>query len=275
MSSAAATPWTTGETCALPTVQRIAGMLGLGPEKYAEGEVLPDGWHFFLLAALTPRQNLREDGFPGFGVPMPDLGLPRLLLRGRAVEYLDPLIIGTQVQRTSAIVDVARTTNDKDDRAILTIRHELRTLGKSVPAIVETQTYALLPAGGSFQERRRGQQIVRADKIKSIVPDATLLFQFSALGFNSHRIHLDRDYARDVEGYPDLVVNGGLTTLLTTEFIRCELGLKLRTITMKNTAALFAGRPMLIAGVQSGDAYQVSVHDDLGHLAASIDLQLA
>jgi 3-methylfumaryl-CoA hydratase len=83
-----------------------------------------------------------------------------------------------------------------------------------------------------------------------------LLFQYSALGFNSHRIHTSREHARQVEGFPDLVVNGGLATLLLTEFLRCELGLRPTAIQVKHLAPLFCDRPMTLTadpvGASSG-----------------------
>ena len=105
--------------------------------------------------------------------------------------------------------------------AIVTIQHELYVGSVSSPAIVETQTYILL-SGKSVQTKVEKALPVPVlnNYHKQLIPDETLLFQYSALGFNSHKIHLDKDYTRDVEGLPDLVVNGGLATLLLTEFIR-------------------------------------------------------
>ncbi len=73
-----------------------------------------------------------------------------------------------------------------------------------------------------------------------------MLFQYSALGFNTHRIHFDRDYARKVEGHPDLVVNGGLATLLSTEFLRTDLSKTLKTLSARHLAPLYVNRPMTI-----------------------------
>jgi hydroxyacyl-ACP dehydratase HTD2-like protein with hotdog domain len=84
--------------------------------------------------------------------------------------------------------------------------------------------------------------------MKRIVPDETLLFQYSALGFNSHKIHLDRTFARETEAFPDLVVNGGLATLLLTEFLRLELKGAFTSLTAKHVAPLFCGRPISLWG---------------------------
>ena len=75
------------ETCSLATVRRVTAMLNQDPDKWSEGDFLPRGWQFILLGADTKRSELREDGFPGLGVSLPDLGLPRLMLGGRTVHY--------------------------------------------------------------------------------------------------------------------------------------------------------------------------------------------
>jgi len=266
--------FTSSDACALSMVRRIAAMLDLDPFEFGWDALLPRGWHFFLMAALTRRQNLRADGFPGLGVEMPDLGLPRLLLAGRTVEYLDDIHIGSQVERRSLVRDISEKHDDKGRRAVVTIGHELYVAAGSSPAIVETQTYLLLPAGDRFQVTERPVQTIAADKTHTITPDATLLFQFSALGFNSHRIHVDRDFARDVEGYPDLVVNGGLTALLLTEFARKNLGLAPKSISIRNTAPLFSERPITLAASQEGSLWRLRAHDETGAIAADAKLEI-
>jgi 3-methylfumaryl-CoA hydratase len=100
------------------------------------------------------------------------------------------------------------------------------------------------------------------------IPDETLLFQYSALGFNSHKIHLDRNYAQNIEGLPDLVVNGGLATLLMTEFVRNELKLNLSEIKVKHLVPLYCNRPLTI----SHDESELKVFDDKNELAVVMEL---
>jgi 3-methylfumaryl-CoA hydratase len=90
-----------------------------------------------------------------------------------------------------------------------------------------------------------------------------LLFQYSALGFNSHKIHLDRNFAREMEGFPDLVVNGGLATLLLTEFLRLELKGAFTSLTAKHVAPLFCGRPISLWGERQDDAWLLRAFDDM------------
>jgi 3-methylfumaryl-CoA hydratase len=263
---------TRAETCALASVRRVAAMLDLDPDGFKEGDALPRGWHFFLMAADSRRSDLRADGFPGLGVPMPDLGLPRLLVGGRSVEYRSDIPIGASVHRTSRIDSLTERTNAAGPMAVVTVAHEL-SVGTAEPAIVERQTFLLLSAGKAGEGVETSMPVEGARK-KEVVPDATMLFQYSALGFNSHKIHLDRGYARDVEGFPDLVVNGGLTTLLLTEFARVDLGLTPASVTVKFIAPLFCDRRMTLAGdpVAESPSWRLAAFDDHGHPAAKMEL---
>jgi 3-methylfumaryl-CoA hydratase len=276
------------EICSLTMVRRVAAMLDLDTKVFTNGDVLPRGWHFFMLAGETRKSALRQDGFPGLGVPIPDLGLPRLLLGGRTVSYNGDIKIGSEIERTSFVKNISEKTTNSGRMAIVTLQHELRPISESTPVIVETQTYILLE-GKSVSAKANAQNIESLPnflKQKQIIPDETLLFQYSALGFNSHKIHLDRDYARNIEGLPDLVVNGGLATLLLTEFMRIDMGLELSEIKVKHIAPLFCGRKMTLNmefsdipnpfGTEGGEANsQIKIFDDNNNVAVEMDVYLS
>jgi 3-methylfumaryl-CoA hydratase len=256
----------------LTTAQMVAAMLDLDPSSILQGSPLPRGWHFPLLPATTRKSNLRSDGFPGLGVPLPDLGLPRLMLGGRSVFWHHDLIIGEAVERRSALIDIVHKGAGEKAMAIVKIGHDLFQRDAS-PAVTEEQTYIMMAGTRRFQPTAGPTIPVQADHLATYVPDSTMLFQYSALGFNSHRIHIDRAYAREVEGFPDLVVNGGLATLLLTEFVRTELRLEIKSLKMKNLAPLFCDRPITIAASRAGDRWEVRIHDDKGQLAATTEVE--
>ncbi|MGL4324562.1 MAG: hypothetical protein ACRCTD_11050 [Beijerinckiaceae bacterium] len=253
------------DVCALSMVRRVAAMLDLDPDHFQDGAPLPRGWHFFMLAGDTPRSQLRQDGFPGFGLPMPELGLPRLLLGGRTVTYHCDILIGSALERTSKIERLEQKQSPSGPRAIITLCHELRPVSQSTAAITETQTYILLPAGNSAGDK--AQAVSQRQGQKSITPDQTLLFMYSALGFNSHKIHLDQNYAQTEEGLPQLVVNGGLVTLLATEFLRNDFGIIPHSLKTRHMAPLYCGRPMTFDLRCDGTATAVIVQDNAGHTA--------
>ncbi len=101
---------TRSETCSLSLVRRAAAMLDHEPGGWKEGDLLPRGWQFILMGADTRRSGLRADGFPGLGVPLPELGLPRLLLGGRTVRFNGDIPIGATLRRDSRVQNcLART----------------------------------------------------------------------------------------------------------------------------------------------------------------------
>jgi 3-methylfumaryl-CoA hydratase len=268
-------PVKSNEICDLTMVRRVAAMLDLETDSFSEGDILPKGWHFFMLAGQTRKSKIRKDGFPGLGVPMPDLGnLTRLLLGGRTVSYDGDILIGSVLEKTSFIKSVVEKTTKNGLLAIVTIQHELRPVLDSKPAIIETQTYILLGENKtSTQLEKIFSHPIEAKYQKQFIPDETLLFQYSALGFNSHKIHLDRDYARNVEGLPDLVVNGGLTTLLLTEFIRANLGLKITDIKVKHLAPLYCNQSLTLTAGESETGWKLNVYNDLNEITLEMEVQ--
>lgn len=264
------------EICSTASVRRVAAMLDLDPDTVIEGAPLPRGWQFILMAADTQRSLLRADGFPGLGVALPDLGLPRLLLGGRTVAYKKDIAIGAPLLRRSSIQSLTQKTVESGPMAVAVVQHELHVEGDAAPALVETQTYLLLPARkGSPASNETGPQAdVRGDRISTVVPDETLLFQYSALGFNSHKIHIDRSHARQVEGFPDLVVNGGLVTLFLTEFLRRDLGVVPSAVKLRHVAPLFCGRPITMVANQSDTKrWRLQAYDHRSALAVDMEVE--
>lgn len=263
------------EICSASGARRVAAMLDLDPHDIVEGSPLPRGWQFTLMAADTRRSLLRADGFPGLGVTMPDLGLPRLLLGGRKVVYNRDIPIGSVIRRRSAIRNLTRKKSETGPMAIATIQHELRVGADEQPALVEEQTYLLLPArkDGSHSEVTSTHTLDTGLKTSTVVPDETMLFQYSALGFNSHRIHIDRSHARNVEGFPDLVVNGGLATLLMTEFLRRQVGVAPSALKVRHVVPLFCGRPITMVAHQIESKWQVQAFDHRSTLAVDMEVE--
>lgn len=262
-------PRKVNESCSPVLVRRVAAMLDLEAGVYTEGDLLPRGWHFFMLAGETRKSDLRPDGFPGLGVPIPELGLPRLLLGSRNVLYQGDITIGSMVERTSFVKNVVEKITASGRIGIVTLHHELRPVAAPKPAIIETQTYLLLSekSGSQTSPERNPEVVIQADHQKQVTPDETHLFQYSALGFNSHKIHLDKNYAREVEGLPDLVVNGGLATLFLTEFLRTQLGLQLSEINVKHLTPLFCNHPMTLSANRGAMDWQLNIYNDHNQMA--------
>jgi 3-methylfumaryl-CoA hydratase len=227
------------------------------------------------MAADTRRSSLRADGFPGLGVTMPDLGLPRLLLGSRSVDYLQDIPIGARLTRQSEIKDITQKVTKSGPMAVVTIQHKLGLRETAQAALIETQTYLLLPAtsGAAASNLADYTGPIKGQVMKTFVPDETLLFQYSALGFNSHKIHIDRAHARNVEGFPDLIVNGGLVTLLLTEFLRNELGVKPSALRIRHLAPLYCGSPIIMVANQVDSKWQLQAFDNRSILSVNMEVE--
>lgn len=254
------------------TVQRIAAMLILPEPECAPGNAIPLGWHFPLLGADFAQVRNRRDRFSGLGLPIPEIELPRLVAAGRRVIFRRPIHVAEPLDRVSSVRSFEEKGEAASKIAILTASHAISAPGTPDAAIEEHQTYIFLGAPNSKRKLDPWKRPPGARTLGTFTPDDTTLFQFSALSFNAHRIHLDRAYARDVEGYPDLVVNGGITTLLMTEFARNDLGFSTVAIAVSNKTPLFANRPITFVADQSGSSHRIVALDADGILAAEMDI---
>lgn len=254
------------------TAQRIAAMLTLPEPECGAGNAVPIGWHFPLLGADFENVRNRRDRFSGLGLPIPEIELPRLVAAGRRVKVRRPIHVAEQLDRVSSVSSFEEKGQAASKIAILTTSHAISTPGAPDAAIEEHQTYIFLGVSHSERKLDPWKMPPSARTLGTFTPDDTTLFQFSALSFNAHRIHLDRAYAREVEGYPDLVVNGGITTLLMTEFARNDLGFSTGEITVSNKTPLFANRPITFVADRSASGQRIIALDADGILAAEMDI---
>jgi 3-methylfumaryl-CoA hydratase len=252
-------------------MRRIAAMLGLPDLEWSMGDPVPFGWHFPLLGAETFRKTLRPDGFPGLGIPFPDIDSKRLVATGRTVESFGLMRLGQELERTSHIAAITRKSNAQGPMTFVTVEHAFRDFRSQTSILAEQQTFLLLDT--LFDIMPPAQATASPSIVKTITPDDTMLFQFSALSFNSHKIHLDRDYARNVEGYPDLVINGGLTTLFMTEIARAAFGENIKRFSVRNSAPLFCNRPIHFAKSDQDGRHAIFAIDDEGRIAATMEFE--
>lgn len=235
----------------LQAARRMAALLDMPAFARKRGDVLPGGWYVLLFASFERQSGLAADGHPAKGGLLPPVPLPRRMFAGRRVEFRDALRIGDEVGRVSRIHSIVPKTGRSGQMCFVTVRHEI-----SSPrglAVVEEQdiVYREEARAGASAPAREVEPAAVAPVTpwsRSLTPDPTLLFRYSALTFNAHRIHYDTEYARGTEGYPDLVVNGGLTTLLLWEFAKQQTGRELRSSATRNIKALYLNRPLTLTG---------------------------
>ena len=193
------------------------------PTDIDNGAAVPPLWHwlYFLPRALT--SELAEDGHPHKGGFLPPIPKPRRMWAGSQLEFHAPLRIGAKLQRTSTVADVALKEGRSGSMFFVKVRHE--TLSDGLLAVVEHQdiVYRDPAPVSSVGPAPRAQPAEFPSWARSVQPSAALLFRYSALTFNSHRIHYDRPYATEAEGYAGLVVHGPLLATLMLDLIRREL----------------------------------------------------
>lgn len=189
---------------------------------YADGDTLPPLWHWIYFWAVSPQSALGEDGHPQRGGFLPPVPLPRRMWAGGRLRFDHPVPIGGAATRESRIEDVKIKSGSTGHLAFVTVSHQIVCAGQ--PAIYEEHdiVYRDHPQPGAPAAVPKPAP---ADAVwsRTIMPDPVLLFRYSALTFNGHRIHYDRPYVTEVEGYPGLIVHGPLIATLLIELIRANL----------------------------------------------------
>ena len=214
------------------------------------GDAIPPGWHWYYFPEAVKLSETGPDGHAAKGGFMPAVPLPRRMWAGVAMTFERPLRVGQAVRRVSTIADVTLKNGRAGPLCFVTVRHEI--FGPDGLATVEdhdTVYRGAAPAAGASAPPRADEPPAEAVWRREIRPDPVLLFRYSALTMNSHRIHYDRDYVTGVEGYPGLLVHGNLVaTLLLDLFRRALPAVRLETFAVRALSPLYDTAPFTLAG---------------------------
>jgi 3-methylfumaryl-CoA hydratase len=236
----------------VPAVHRLAAALDRADPMPKMGDPLPIGWHQILFPRVVRQSQIGADGHPERGDFLPPVPLPRRMFAGKRTTFHADLHVGDAVRRESVIKDVVIKQGQTGKMVFVTVKTDIT--GPRGLAITEEHDYVYreaAPGGTPPQPPRPAPG--KAVWSRVVTPDPVLLFRYSALTFNGHRIHYDLPYVTQVEGYPGLVMNGGLTTLLVFELARTHASAPIRTISSRNVRALFVNQPITIAGEPAPD----------------------
>ncbi|MEJ2540762.1 MAG: acyl-CoA dehydrogenase [Gemmatimonadota bacterium] len=235
------------------TARAAAALFDRDDLEMATGDPLPDLWHWFYFLPTAPQRRLSEDGHPERGDFIPPIPLPRRMFAGARARFLRPLVLGRPASRESEILDVTFKTGRTGELAFVTVAH--RILQDGALCVDEERDIVYREAGGTVSApvpvppRPAGP----GSWEREVRPDSRLLFRFSALTFNAHRIHYDRPYAMDEEGYPGLVVHGPLTAMLLADLVRRHDPSQLAAFSFRGRAPLFdLGRVRLLGRREEG-----------------------
>ena len=260
----------------VPAVNRLSATLDRDDTFPKMGDPLPIGWHSTLFPRVVRHSQIGPDGHPARGDFLPPVPLPRRMFAGKRITIHQQLQVGDEVRRESTIQSVTPKTGRTGQMVFVTVKTDM--IGPRGVAITEEQdiVYREEPAKGAPPPEPQPAPGTAVWQ-KIITPDPVMLFRYSALTFNGHRIHYDHPYVTGVEGYPERVMNGGLTTLLVFELARAHAKTPLKFIASRNVRPMFVNRPISVCGEPSADGKSAKLWtlDDQGALSLTATAEFA
>ncbi|MEO7852203.1 MAG: MaoC family dehydratase N-terminal domain-containing protein [Rubrivivax sp.] len=270
--------WIGRSETALDTAQAtpalaLAATLDHSPQAWPTGRALPPLWHWLYFLPLHQQSAIDVDGHPRRGGFMPPVPLPRRMWAGSQFQFHAPLHIGDELRRVSTIESISDKSGRSGRLVFVKVRHQVFCNHSADAALTEFHDIvyreALQPGATAG-----APQGAPAESLwqHTLVPDAVLLFRFSALTFNGHRIHYDRPYATGVEGYPGLVVHGPLIATLLLDALHQEVPeTSVRGFAFKALRPSFDGQPLRLCGTPSADGRSLHLWASDQHGALAMD----
>lgn len=239
---------------------------------------LPPLWHWLYFLPMHRQSEIGPDGHPRRGGFVPPVALPRRMWAGGQLTFVSPIRIGDTVTRTSIIDDVKSKDGRSGKLVFVKVRHEIRCNGAADPALVEFHDIV-------YREAQQPGDVPPPPQTapdgavwqREINPDEALLFRYSALTFNGHRIHYDRRYVTEVEGYPGLIVHGPLiATLLLDLLWRERPDAEVAAFSFKAVRPTFDLHRFKVSGAPQPDGKSVRLwaSDHEGYLTMEATAQL-
>lgn len=235
--------------------------------------IMPQGIHLALCTPEAPTATLGEDGHPARDDSpdsfLPPFPMPRRMWASSKMQFHAPIAIGAVIERTSRIASISEKEGGSGRLAFVDVEHSTKANGSL--AVVETQTLVYRDAAAAdapLSPAPMGQGGFDAggwEATRTLTPDARLLFRYSALTFNTHRIHYDSPYAHEVERYRGLVVHGPLTASLLLQLAASELGEnRLRSFAFRGLSPAIAGEPLHLVMRKSETGFDLAAFADDG-----------
>lgn len=255
----------------LRIAQALAATLDIDPATLEEGSELPLLWHWVYFTPTARRSEIGADGHPQRGGFLPPVELPNRMWAGGRLSFQQPLRIGETVTRVSRIVRCERKNGRNGELVFVTVAHTLS--GEHGVCLVEEQDIVYRQPAAKGAPLAESPVEGCAEFGQRIQPDPVLLFRYSALTFNAHRIHYDQPYATEEEGYPGLVVHGPLgATLLLGAFSAAHPHKRVRRFSFRGIGPLFATAAFDVCGELSGPDSAALWSECDGRLAMKADV---
>ena len=240
------------------------------------GTDVPPLWHWLYFTPLARHGEIGPDGHPKRGGFLPPVPLPRRMWAGGRLEFHHPLRLGDEITRHSRIAGVDIKHGRSGSLVFVTVRHEVHNAQGLAIGEEHDIVYRDAPAADAVAPP---PQAAPADETfrRLITPDPVLLFRYSALTFNSHRIHYDRPYVTQVEGYPGLIVHGPLIATLLLDLLRRERpDVRVKRFSFKALRPVFDIHTFTVCGRLDGaSAVQLWTRDHEGWLTMQATAELS
>jgi 3-methylfumaryl-CoA hydratase len=241
------------DTVAAWPVAALGATLDRNDPQPKAGDELPPAWHWLYFLDVKPASELGPDGHPRRGGFLPPVPLPRRMWAGGRIEFVQALRIGDTMRRDSEILSVETKTGRSGSLVFVTVRHII-SVG-NVIAIREEHDIVYRGAAKAGDPAPQGKRAPNAAPWhRTVTGDPVLLFRYSALTFNGHRIHYDLDYVRNDEHYPGLIVHGPLQTTLLLDLCRRHSPRPLRKFDYRAQHPVFHTERFTVNGGPAADA---------------------
>jgi 3-methylfumaryl-CoA hydratase len=227
----------------------VSALLNRGGAPLTEGSPLPPLWQWFYFLPQVYSQKISLDGHPERGGFMPPVALPRRMFAGSRMKFFSPLFIGGPASRHGEIIKVVEKSGKTGNLVFVTVKYQVYQGDKL--CIEEEQDIVYKEAGGEVVAPTplAALPTVNPEAFSQVItPNEVMLFRFSALTFNAHRIHYDRPYAMEEEGYPGLVVHGPLTAIMLAEMTAEHSQKAICKFTFQGRAPLFDKHAFRLVG---------------------------
>jgi 3-methylfumaryl-CoA hydratase len=245
----------------LATAWPVAALAATLDRREAEpvpGDVIPPGWHWLYFLETTPASELGTDGHARRGGFLPPVALPRRMWAGGRIEFRRALIVGETLQRDSEVIAVEPKQGKSGSLVFVTVRHTVSCAGEI--AVIEEHDIVYREAAKPGESPPRGKSAPpQAAWRRQLVAGPVMLFRFSALIFNAHRIHYDVDYCREKERYPGLVVHGPLQTILLLDLCRRNEPRPVKRLDYRALQPVFHTEQFMVNGEPSADGTKAEV----------------
>ncbi|MBW9332311.1 acyl-CoA dehydrogenase [Herbaspirillum sp. RU 5E] len=247
-----------------------------GPRQPLAGDALPPLWHWIYFWSVCRQSEVGTDGHPQRGGFLPPVPLPRRMWAGGRLRFAAPLPIGAAAEKVSRIASVDVKQGRTGALAFVTVQHTVRHQGQLCLTEEHDIVYRDLPQPGApvvLPKSAPGD----ARWSRRVEPDPVLLFRYSALTFNGHRIHYDRSYVTGVEGYPGLIVHGPLIATLLADLVAREMPQAvMREFNFRSVGTLFDTEPFTLCGKPAADGKSLALwaQNERGELAMQADALL-